>query len=360
MLRRPPRSTLFPYTTLFRSKKLVLLLLAVIPLTSEATHNMCAEISYNHITGLTYQITVTTYTDIYGPAAAADRCEIEIVLGDGDKDTVPRINGPQGNCPSPAKMGTIVNTICGYDVKWNVYTTTHTYPGPGTYVISFEDPGRIAGIVNIPNSENTVVYVESLLIISPWMQSSSVEFNDAAIIDSIPAFQTYTYTPTITEPDGDSLVFSLVAISVPGYTFPSPTNSMTINPYTGVITWDAPNTQGLHAVAVLVEEYRNAAKVGDVIREMLFCVYGGFPPGYNETNLSKKPLYAFPNPTTGKFTVAGATVPSLHSRVNEIQVYDLFGRLLLRSNKPEIDMSSYPAGLYIWRVGEARGKVIIE
>lgn len=63
----------------------------------------------------------------------------------------------------------------------------------------------------------------------------------------------------------------------------------------------------------------------------------------------------YPNPTTGEFRVSG-----FEFGVEDIQVYDLFGRLLLRSNKPQIDMSSYPAGLYIWRVGNARGKLVIE
>lgn len=60
----------------------------------------------------------------------------------------------------------------------------------------------------------------------------------------------------------------------------------------------------------------------------------------------------YPNPTTGTFTVQGT--------VTEIQVYDLFGRLLLRSNKEQIDMSSYPAGIYMVRVGEATRKLILQ
>jgi len=63
----------------------------------------------------------------------------------------------------------------------------------------------------------------------------------------------------------------------------------------------------------------------------------------------------YPNPTTGQFTVS-----SRQGATGEIQVYDLFGRKVLESKEPEIDMSTYPAGLYIWRVGEARGKLVIE
>jgi len=80
------------------------------------------------------------------------------------------------------------------------------------------------------------------------------------------------------------------------------------------------------------------------------------PPNPCGTGISEYKLMqtisVYPNPTTGKFTVAGATA--------EIQVFDLFGRLVLRTNKEQIDMSSYPAGIYIWQVGNQRGKLVLE
>ncbi len=58
-----------------------------------------------------------------------------------------------------------------------------------------------------------------------------------------------------------------------------------------------------------------------------------------------------PNPTTGQFTVQGAT--------GTIQVHDLFGRLVLTTTKPQVDMSAQPKGVYIVRVGEAVRKLIV-
>jgi len=63
----------------------------------------------------------------------------------------------------------------------------------------------------------------------------------------------------------------------------------------------------------------------------------------------------YPNPTSGKFRVESGEFG-----VETIEIYDLFGRLILRTNEPDIDMSTYPAGLYIWSVGEARGKLVKE
>ena len=57
-----------------------------------------------------------------------------------------------------------------------------------------------------------------------------------------------------------------------------------------------------------------------------------------------------PNPTTGAFTVKGT---------GEIQVYDLFGRLVLRTNKREIDMSDFPKGIYIVSTGLAVRKLVL-
>jgi hypothetical protein len=78
------------------------------------------------------------------------------------------------------------------------------------------------------------------------------------------------------------------------------------------------------------------------------------------TDISKKTvpqLIIYPNPTTGIFTVQGTT--------GEIQVYDLFGRLVLTSTGPQVDMRGFSKGIYVWSIGPdsyrgARGKVVIE
>jgi len=58
-----------------------------------------------------------------------------------------------------------------------------------------------------------------------------------------------------------------------------------------------------------------------------------------------------PNPTTGTFTVQGIT--------SEMQVHDLFGRLVLTTTLPQIDMSNQPKGVYIVKVGEAVRKLVL-
>lgn len=74
------------------------------------------------------------------------------------------------------------------------------------------------------------------------------------------------------------------------------------------------------------------------------------PAGINEI-ANNNELTIYPNPSTGLFTVEGT--------VTDILVYDLYGRLVLRTNKKEIDMSDKPKGVYIVQVGEITRKLVL-
>ncbi|MBK6832743.1 MAG: hypothetical protein IPG89_00095 [Bacteroidetes bacterium] len=126
-------------------------------LSSKATHNRAGEITYKWLFGYTYEIKVTTYTNING-TNLADRCEDTVYFGDGTRAVVLRSNGTTSTlCSGGAKDGVPLNS----NIKLNEYVTTHTYPGPGNYLISMEDPNRNAGVINLPNSVNQVFYIES-------------------------------------------------------------------------------------------------------------------------------------------------------------------------------------------------------
>ena len=121
--------------------RIFLLLLLMSSLYSWATHNRAGEISYRHLYGLTYEFTIITYT--YTPSPA-DRPQIEIYWGDGTRSIVDRTS----------------KVNLGNDISRNTYITNHTYASMGNYRITFEDPNRNAGVINIPNS----VYIPFLLI----------------------------------------------------------------------------------------------------------------------------------------------------------------------------------------------------
>ncbi|NVO02265.1 MAG: gliding motility-associated C-terminal domain-containing protein, partial [Bacteroidetes bacterium] len=144
----------------------LLLLFFSISISAFATHNRAGEITYRCLGGLTYEATIVTYTYALSPA---DRCELELNWGDGTSSVLPRINGPSiPNCTHGGEIDPSNN-----EIKKNYYVGTHTYNSLYNYKLSFEDPNRNAGIINIPNSVNVPFYVESWIFMSPWFACNS-------------------------------------------------------------------------------------------------------------------------------------------------------------------------------------------
>jgi gliding motility-associated-like protein len=248
-----------------------------------ATHNRAGEITYRHIGGLEYEITVTTYTK--ESARQADRCELTVFFGDSTFAVVPRTNG--GPCT--------FNTACqrcgvnvGNDIKKNTYIVRHTYPGTGTYLISMEDPNRNAGINNIPNSVNQVFYIQTeLQILATGHNNSPILTNPP--IDNGCLRVIYEHNPGAVDGDiavngrSDSLSYRLgvclgengTPISgfvQPDEIAPGPNNNLSIDPVTGTLTWDAPQLTGEYNVVIIIDEWRRTAggfvKIGEYLRDM--------------------------------------------------------------------------------------------
>nr|MBA3706725.1 gliding motility-associated C-terminal domain-containing protein [Bacteroidota bacterium] len=168
-----------------------------------ATHNRAGEITYEHLNGYTYRITITTYTNTYN--TTADRCELVLYFGDGDSATVPRINGPSSLCPS-THDGEMISAF----TKLNIYQVTHTYPGPGkTYVLTMEDPNRNAGICNLPNSVNQSFFLRTELMINPFLAPNSSPILLNRPLDNACVGECFEHNPGAYDAEGDSLSYSL-------------------------------------------------------------------------------------------------------------------------------------------------------
>ena len=224
-----------------------------------ATHERAGEITYRHLSGLTYEFTITTYTNSGSPA---DRDQLTIVWGDGSFEAVQR----------NVKLD-LNNTL-----RKNTYTTTHTFSATGTYTISMEDPNRNMGIINIPNSVNIPFYIESKIIINPFLTyNNSVQLTNPPIDVGCTGVPFY-HNPGAVDPDGDSLVYSLIYCRgydgevIPGYSYPIASTSISINSQTGDFYWDSPVMQGEYNIAILIEEYRYGVKVGEVVRDMQILI----------------------------------------------------------------------------------------
>ena len=235
------------------------LLLIFCSLSLFATHQRAGEISYVYISGLTYEFTITTYT--YTPSLA-DRPEIDITWGDGTTSTVPRLQ--KLNLPN--------------DISKNVYVTQHTFSAAGTFHVSFEDPNRNAGILNIPSSVEIPFFIETIVVINPFIGGNSSPQLLNPPIDNGCTNVIYYHNPGAYDPDGDSLSYSLIACrgtdggEIPGYALPHASNYITIDSITGDLIWDSPTMAGEYNIAILIREWRNGILISSMVRDMQISI----------------------------------------------------------------------------------------
>ncbi|TRZ69579.1 MAG: hypothetical protein D4R97_09655 [Bacteroidetes bacterium] len=251
-------------TYIYRKLSSIFLLTTIIclPFSSFATHQRAAEIYFHHLSGLTYEITLISYTFTPSPANAY-RDFLTIDWDDGSTSQIPRVE--ETNLPN--------------DITFNRYIGQHTFSGPGDFIISCEDPNRNGGILNIPNSINVPLYIYSELIISPFQG----EYDNSPIllippIDNGCVLQPFYHNPGAYDPDGDSLSYRLVPCRgaqgqvIPGYTLPPATHTIHLDSITGDFFWDSPPLQGEYNIAILIEEWRNGVKIGSVLRDMQIII----------------------------------------------------------------------------------------
>jgi len=226
---------------------------------SYATHNRAGEITYKHISGLTYEFTMVTYT--YHPSPA-DRPTLTLRWGDGSSTVVNRIQ----------------KVFLPNNIDMNLYKGTHTYSGQGTFVVSMEDPNRNGGVVNIPNSINVPFYIETVLVINPFIGSNNSPILLNPPIDNGCVGSPFIHNPSAYDPDGDSISYELIYCKgengndIQGYTYPAASISFSIDPITGSLSWINPIYQGEYNVAILIKEWRNGIQIGSIIRDMQITI----------------------------------------------------------------------------------------
>ena len=225
-----------------------------------ATHQRAGEITYKHISGFTYEFTIITYT--YTPSLA-DRPEIDVFWGDNTYSTIQRESKTQEE---------------GTDISKNTYVTTHTFSSAGTYSVTFEDPNRNAGIINIPNSVNIPFFIETIIVINQFFGSNSSALLLNPPLDNGCVGVTYYHNAGAYDPDGDSLSYKLIdcrgmdGLPIPGYTVPQSSQYITIDEVTGDLVWETPIMQGEYNIAILISEYRRGMFMGSVVRDMQITI----------------------------------------------------------------------------------------
>jgi hypothetical protein len=280
-------ATRFLMTRLFRFLLLILPLLAAVE--SRATHLRAGEIVVRHLncTSSTYEICITVYTNTGS----------EIRFGDGVLNF--------GDGSQPHITPTIQNTVrpdLGPNVGTVTYCITHIFPGAGQYTISYLEPNRNAGILNMFNSVETKFYLETVINIDPFLGCDDSPRLLVPPIDKGCTGAAWYHNPGAYDPDGDSLSFEFTIPKkdkgqlVNNYRDPnvrefydqvginystanetqngSPT--FTINPRTGTIIWDAPGKAGEYNIAFLIIQWRKFQgawiKLGYVTRDMQIII----------------------------------------------------------------------------------------
>lgn len=232
---------------------------------ASGTHEVSGFIRFQCLGEYTYSVTVTTYTNTY--QTLADRDSLEFYWGDGDSTSVPRINGPLNY--SIYHWGV---PICNWDYsvsppqaelgarKINIYTGVHTYPGPGVYRTTFDDPDRMANIYNMNGSVNVIFHLFNTLIIT-----DSSENVQTPVITNLPVCQfacgtrCFEFNLNAYSPNGDSLVYSLGPCltvggsACNGYFIP-PTSS--IDPNTGTLTFCDKDGPGIFNFSIRILSLR--------------------------------------------------------------------------------------------------------
>lgn len=222
---------------------------------SIATHNTGGSISYKHLQGLTYEVTIVTFTKTSSPA---DRPELELQWS-GGISTVPRF---------------LIEILSG-DRQVNYYRDTISFGFQGTQILLVEDPNRNSGILNIPGSVNVPFAIQSTILISPFVSNlNSVYFPNPPLLHA-EAGTLHRQNITALDLDADELRYELIeslgedGLPIPGYTFPP---NMTLDPVSGELVWMTPATIGEYTITVKVSEYQSGTYVGEVIRDFSIVV----------------------------------------------------------------------------------------
>lgn len=240
-----------------------------------ATHIRAGEIIAVSKGILNYEVTFILYRNTSG----VDQRNATINFGDGSApqviDITSRVITVQGASQS------VINS----KTEKLIFTTRHTFPGPGTYTISVREENRNGGIINMTNSNNIAFYVETQITIDPLLGGNSSPQFLVDPIDEGAMRRVFTHAPGAYDPDGDSLSFKLTTPKsdkdVLAFEYKDPNQiegstsinggpaTFAINPVTGLITWDSPAPRaGLYNIAFIIEEWRNGVKIGYTTRDM--------------------------------------------------------------------------------------------
>ena len=257
---------------------------------AQATHIRAGEITIErkNCQSLTFVFYVTGYVDLIGG---------QVLFGGGTLDF------GDGTAPiefirDDERVEIILDEVDlggGNGVGVTRFRIEHTYSSAGNYIVTYNEPNRNDGILNMDNSVNTPFYVESILRIDPFLGCNNSPAMLIAPIDFGCVGVAFYHNPGAFDSDGDSLSFEFVVprkavgtpvdnhryIDDPSFNGTPEDGSggpadLTIDAITGDIIWDAPGLAGEYNIAFVVKEYRKILGqyflMGSVVRDMQIII----------------------------------------------------------------------------------------
>jgi gliding motility-associated-like protein len=261
-------------------------------LSAKATHLKGGEITVRRVSSstLTFEFVVTTYTE--NNQANQQQDSVFICFGDGSAGRwIRRANGP-----TSGRSGLPQGEALPDGSYRNIYRTQYTYQAPApAYKVSVGIRNRNAGVLNIQGEQSVSVafYVETTFSLNAGLglNSTPILLNPAIDLTAVIG-QRFIHNPNAVDANGDSLAYRMTVSrkvdtddrcvlprDILGFVQPSEVGNgrnqagtgaatITINPTTGDLIWDAPAVAGKYNVAFIVEEWRNGVKVSETIRDM--------------------------------------------------------------------------------------------
>lgn len=262
---------------------------------AQATHLRAGEITVTRLncTSRQFRITVTVYTDT-GSGVLFGGTQDYLDFGDGsdpDGDGRPGILVPE----------TPHSPLPGYGPEFGTasFSIIHSFPGLGRYTISYVEPNRNEGVLNIDNSVLTTFYIETQIDLTLAGCPNSPKLLIPPI-DQACTGATFFHNPGAYDVDGDSLSYELVVPfrdrNTPVSNYRDPNNqsfysglnynqaneagdgppTFSINAIDGTLKWDAPGKLGEYNIAFVINEWRKIdgawVKIGFVRRDMQIIV----------------------------------------------------------------------------------------
>jgi len=158
------------------------------------------------------------------------------------------------------------------------YKYTYTYKSPGVYTAFHYQLNRNENILNMDMSVQTTFYVETKVVIDPFLDLDQSPVITKAAVDFASVGSIYRYNPGAFDPDGDSLSYLLVPskqfligqgypAQVTNYKDPAVRGGgfdssntipawMKLNEKTGELVWNVPRTVGEFNTAIKIIEWR--------------------------------------------------------------------------------------------------------